>query len=107
MNLWLAIALAWVALLVAFCALWHYRFAARSRIYDLAELNEPVLPDHYPVYAGQRYVVDGRVIESPATGTVADMKDDEEINAREVRRCDIVGRRLMKSPLSNQKGGEA
>lgn len=59
-------------------------------------LDEPILPDSYPVYAGQLYVADGRVIESPATGTVADLKQDDEINAWEVRRCDIAGRGLAK-----------
>lgn len=96
MSPWLAVALAWGALLVAFCALWHYRIAARNKAYDQAGLDEPILPDHYPVYAGQFYVVDGRVLESPATGTVADMKDDDEINARQVRRCDVSGRGLVK-----------
>ncbi len=52
--------------------------------------DEPVLADDYPVYCGYLYVADGRVIVSDIEGDVARLKRDT--GAREIRRCDIVGR---------------
>jgi hypothetical protein len=54
------------------------------------QLDEPVLADDYPVYAGYLYVADGRVLRSPMTGSVADLKD--HVGASEIRRCDKIGR---------------
>lgn len=59
----------------------------------MSSLHEPILPDDYPVYAGHLYVADGKVVTSPATGTVADLK--EELGVAEIRRCDIAGRGLF------------
>lgn len=58
----------------------------------MSDLNEPILPDDYPVYAGYAYVVDGEPISSPVEGTVARLK--AACNATEVRRCDLVEREL-------------
>lgn len=49
-------------------------------------LDEPVLPDDYPVYGDYLYVADGRVIRSDVFGTVRDLKRD--VQAKEIRRCD-------------------
>ena len=58
----------------------------------LVELNEPVLPDDYPVYADYLYVADGKVIRSDWHDvTVRRLK--REMGAAEIRRCDIEGRR--------------
>lgn len=55
------------------------------------ELNEPILPDDYPVYADYLYVADGIPIRSDWHGiTVAQFK--RHIHADEIRRCDIAGR---------------
>ena len=53
-------------------------------------LDEEVLPDDYPVFAGYAYVADGKVISSDIQGTVAKLKG--YLNASEIRRCDIFGR---------------
>lgn len=54
-------------------------------------LDEPILPDDYPVYGGYLYVVDGEVISSDWHGaTVGFLK--HQIGATEIRRCDIIGR---------------
>lgn len=55
-------------------------------------LNEPILPDDYPVYAGYAYVVDGTPISSPLEGNVLRLK--ASLKAKEVRRCDLVEREL-------------
>lgn len=57
-------------------------------------LDEPVLDDEKQVYAHYWYVVDGKVMQSPATGSVRNFKT--ATGAKEVRRCDLVGRRMMK-----------
>jgi hypothetical protein len=55
------------------------------------ELDEPILPDDYPIYGDYLYVVDGKVYRSDWHDiTVGDLKRYE--NCSEVRRCDIVGR---------------
>lgn len=55
------------------------------------ELNEPVLPDHYPVYGDYAYVADGKVIRSDWHGiTVGELK--RRLPAEEVRRCDLPQR---------------
>ena len=56
------------------------------------QLDEPVLDDDYPIYPGYMYVVDGEVMRSLFSGTVADIK--REFKCVEVRRCDLVGREL-------------
>lgn len=58
---------------------------------EMPELNEPVLPDDYPIYAGYLYLADGKVITSDWHEiTVALLK--RRLGAKEIRRCDIVGR---------------
>lgn len=54
------------------------------------ELDEPILPDDYPVYGDYIYVVDGRPVRSDVFGTVRDLKRDT--GGQEVRRCDLAGR---------------
>jgi hypothetical protein len=58
-----------------------------------ARLNEPVLPDDYPVYADYLYVVDGKVVKSGIVGDVCKLK--QQLRAAEIRRCDITGRAQM------------
>jgi hypothetical protein len=56
------------------------------------KLDEPILPDDYPVYGDYLYVVDGKVVRSEWHDiTVALFK--RALSAKEVRRCDINGRR--------------
>lgn len=58
----------------------------------MADLNEPVLADDYPIYADYLYVADGKVIRSDWHGiTARQFKNREGI--QELRRCDIYGRR--------------
>jgi hypothetical protein len=58
---------------------------------DARELNEPVLPDDYPVYGDYLYVADGKVIKSDWHDiTVRQLK--RLLGAIEIRRCDMVGR---------------
>lgn len=64
----------------------------------MTELNEEILPDDYPVYGDYLYVCDGKVVRSDLMhGTVADLKRDlrshYKLEAKEIRRCDIEGRR--------------
>lgn len=54
-------------------------------------LDEPLLPDDYPIFADYLYVADGRVIRSDWHDiTAARFKAIEGI--KELRRCDITGR---------------
>lgn len=59
----------------------------------MEELNEPLLPDDYPVFWDYLYVCDGKVIKSDIQGTVRELKDD--FDCMEVKRCDLVGRGLI------------
>lgn len=66
----------------------------------MAELKEEILPDDYPVYGDYLYVCDGKVVRCDLLeGTVADLKRDlrrfYKLEAKEIRRCDIVGRQKM------------
>ncbi len=57
------------------------------------ELNEPVLPDDYPMYVLHLYVVDGKVTQSGWRNlTVAQYK--LLTGSSEIRRCDMVARGL-------------
>lgn len=57
-------------------------------------LNEPELPDDYPIYADYLYVVDGVVVVSDWHDiSVAEFK--RELKAISVRRCDMSGRGLF------------
>jgi hypothetical protein len=56
------------------------------------DLNERVLPDDYPIYGDYLYVVDGKVYKSDYHDvTVRHLK--HYLNAKEVRSCDIFGRK--------------
>ncbi len=54
------------------------------------KLEEPKLPDDYPVYWDYIYVCDGKIHKSDMKGTVRDLKIQGGF--KEVRRCDIFGR---------------
>lgn len=56
------------------------------------ELNEPILDDNYPIFAGYWYVLDGMPRQSDISGDVLRLKI--EFNVKEVRRCDAVRRKL-------------
>lgn len=56
------------------------------------ELNEPILEDSYPVFAGYWYVMDGMPRQSDVSGDVLRLKIEH--NVKEVRRCDSVRRNL-------------
>ena len=56
-------------------------------------LNEPLLPDDYPVFPTYYYVADGKVIRSPIGGDVRRLK--AESGAKEIRRCDMAERGLL------------
>lgn len=58
----------------------------------MPELDEPELEDDYPVNAGYWYVVDGKPLSSPITGTVKRLK--VAMKATVIRRCDAVKRDL-------------
>lgn len=58
-------------------------------------LDEPILPDDYPIYGNYLYVADGKVVMSDYHDITA--KQFKEINGfTELRRCDIFGRRKLK-----------
>lgn len=60
----------------------------------MPELNEPVLPDDYPVYANYLYVADGKPVMSDWHNiTVREFR--HHLGAKEIRRCDIYGRQAM------------
>lgn len=57
----------------------------------MKDLNEPILPDDYPIYGDYLYVADGKVYRSDWHDiTVRELKVKEGF--KEVRRCDMVGR---------------
>lgn len=66
-----------------------------------ARLEEPLLPDDYPVYGDYLYVADGRVVRSDVFGTVRDLKRDTK--AMEIRRCDIVGRASIPRKVQHER----
>ena len=62
------------------------------------ELDENILDDDYPVYAGYFYVADGKVVKSNMgfrdfAKTVKDLKAFH--GYEEVRRCDAVARGIL------------
>jgi len=59
----------------------------------MSDLNEPILPDDYPIYGDYLYVADGKAVRSDWHGiTAREFKAREGIT--ELRRCDITGRDL-------------
>lgn len=58
------------------------------------ELKEDILPNDYPIYADYWYVLDGYPIISDYHNiTVKEFK--HYTGAKEIRRCDIIGRKLL------------
>jgi hypothetical protein len=54
-------------------------------------LDEPLLPDDYPIYADYLYIVDGKLYVSDWHDvTVQELK--MLLGAKEIRRCDAAGR---------------
>ena len=64
----------------------------------MENLNEPVLADDHPVYAGYLYIADNKVVQSMVEGNIRSLKRDlkvhEGLEVEEIRRCDINGRNL-------------
>ena len=58
------------------------------------KLDEPILPDDYQIYGNYLYVVDDKVIVSDWHNITA-RELRLRMGAKEVRRCDIVGREEM------------
>lgn len=58
-------------------------------------LDEPVLPDDYPVYKGYTYIADNSLVTSDIQGDVKRLKT--HLNAAEIRRCDLAGRLVAKT----------
>lgn len=56
------------------------------------KLDEPILPDDYPMHAGYLYVVDGKPHQADRSLSVGAFKRAFKID--QVRRCDIGGRNL-------------
>jgi len=57
-------------------------------------LDEPILPEDYPIYYGYNYVIDGKVVNSDIQGTARELKLYHK--GTEIRRCDMVGRGMFK-----------
>lgn len=57
------------------------------------ELNEPILPDNYPIYADYIYLADGKPIISDWHEITA-LEFKKRLKITELRRCDIVRRGL-------------
>ena len=64
--------------------------------------NERVLEDDYPVHVGYSYIADKRIVASMVFGTVKDLKKD--LNAKEVRNCDLVERDLFEERDATSRG---
>lgn len=68
------------------------------------QLSEEILPDDYPVYGDYLYVADGKIIRSNWHGiNVRAFK--RLLPAKEIRRCDIAGRRAAMVKAARD-GGE-
>lgn len=61
------------------------------------ELNEPELPDDYPIYGDYWYVADGKPIRSDWHGITAKQLK-RHLNAKILCRCDITGRQKASTP---------
>ena len=61
---------------------------------DKQALNEPILPDDYPVYGNYLYVADGKVVRSDWHEVTARFFKAKE-GVKELRRCDMAGRGLL------------
>jgi hypothetical protein len=65
-------------------------------------LNEPILPDEYLLCQGHLYVVNGKVREfidgeNVTVGRYKTMSIPGVPQATEVRRCDVVGRQVIRA----------
>ncbi|TGV15784.1 hypothetical protein EN816_00600 [Mesorhizobium sp. M8A.F.Ca.ET.173.01.1.1] len=65
------------------------------------KLDEPILPDDYPVYADYLYVADGQVIQSD-WHQINVRRLKRELGAKEIRRCDIAGRSALSKAQPTQ-----
>jgi hypothetical protein len=73
---------------------WRKMIKREITMNSTRELNEPVLPDDYPIYADYFYVADGKVIRGDWHRI--DVKQLKlKLKANEIRRCDFVGRGLL------------
>lgn len=71
-------------------------------------LDEPVLPDDYPIYGNYLYVADGKVVMSHLHDVTA-RQLKAYLGATELRRCDIYGRRkqMADGSASDRATGDA
>ncbi len=69
------------------------------------ELNEPILDDDYPIYADYLYVADGKVIRSDWHEVTAKLFKIK-MNIKELRRCDIMGRKKMMEDGQNPRDSQ-
>lgn len=61
---------------------------------NTCKLDEPDLPEDYPIYGDYLYVTDGKVYRSDWHGiTVRQLKNREGF--KKVQRCDIMGRKTL------------
>jgi hypothetical protein len=68
----------------------HARTVGKRKGLIMADLDEPILPNDYPVYPTYAYVADGQPIASMIEGNVDALK--RALGASEIRRCDLAGR---------------
>lgn len=65
-------------------------------------LDEPILPDNYPVYQGYLYVTNGNIVRTfidgvnQTVGSWKAMRIEGVTPVHEVRSCDLIGRTLRK-----------
>ena len=80
-------------------------YAEFERLEEIVKtpLNEPILPDDYPVYQGYMYVANGRPVEfidgmNMTVGRWKALRIPGVDPVTEVRRCDIIGRQMRLPP---------
>lgn len=69
-------------------------------------LKEHKLDDDFPVYVSYAYVVDGRVVFSPVSGEVRDLRRAEILEGKTaeiVTTCDLVGRGYFDKKVKEEK----
>lgn len=57
-------------------------------------MDEPILPDDYPIYGDYWYLVDSKPYRSDWHDITA-LELKHHLNAKEIRRCDAVERNLI------------
>jgi len=63
-----------------------------DKVRDSIEYDEDVMTDDMRVYIGYLYVCDGEVVKSHIEGDIKTLK--LTLGVKEVRHCNIIGRRL-------------